>query len=227
VRLRTSTDAYDGVTPMPLLLAFQATSDNSDYSGLVNDPAVLQRYVVAAPEPQDQRSFENSNVDDATVLLDELRATLCLDESRLFVEGNGSGGRFMLSWLGARDRAGASPRIRGAAMVGTYTRQAVGMPLPLIFLHSISSNHSHSVAADRDGAKALAALRTFNQCGESSMTVSLAGCETMGTSVEPGCVDFQGCAEPLRFCHHDSPDRPGDPFPCFGSRAIVEFFEST
>lgn len=228
LRLRASTDAYDGVTPMPLLLVFHATSQLSAHAELTNDQAVVERYVVAAPEAPDLWSFDQVSVNDATALLDELRAKLCLDESRLFVVGNGSGGRFMLGWLGARDRAGASPRVRAAAMVGTYIRQsqALGLPLPLLFLHAISSANSDAVAGDPDGTRALGAFRTFNQCGETSTPMSLAGCETMGMTVDPGCVDFQGCAEALRFCHHDSPDGSGDLWPCFGSRAIVEFFES-
>jgi len=44
--------------------------------------------------------------------------------------------------------------------------------------------------------------------------------------VNPGCVDFDACAAPLRWCQHDDPiqSTAGDPWPCFASAAIFEFF---
>jgi hypothetical protein len=178
-----------------------------------------------AAEAPDQRIFEGTPPAAATDFLDALRATLCVDENRLFGIGNGSGGRFMLNWLATRDRASAAPRLRAAAMVGTYSRQTLGSPLPLIFLHSLESANSRAVAGDVDGTRALATLKTFAQCGDSTTPVSVEGCQSQGMTVIPGCVDYAGCAEPFRFCHHDSPDQVGDPWPCFGTRAILQFFE--
>jgi len=44
--------------------------------------------------------------------------------------------------------------------------------------------------------------------------------------VNPGCVDFEGCTQPLRFCHHDdlSGQNNGDPWSCVATPAIYQFF---
>jgi hypothetical protein len=46
----------------------------------------------------------------------------------------------------------------------------------------------------------------------------------LSVPVTPGCVDFGGCVAPLRWCQHDDPlqSTAGDPWPCFGSAAILE-----
>ena len=92
----------------------------------------------------------------------------------------------------------------------------------MIFLHPTDSNNSASVAQDRDGLKALGFLSTANTCGESTRPVDLPGCSGV---VTPGCVDFDDCTEPLRFCHHDINYQGGDIWPCFGAQAIYDFFE--
>jgi hypothetical protein len=57
--------------------------------------------------------------------------------------------------------------------------------------------------------------------------VSVPGCVSGGKTVNPGCVDFDACTAPLRFCHHDDPIgmTTGDPWPCFATAAIYQFFE--
>jgi hypothetical protein len=54
----------------------------------------------------------------------------------------------------------------------------------------------------------------------------VAGCTRSGTAVNPGCVDFDDCAAPLRWCQTDDPiqSSAGDLWPCFSSAAIFEFF---
>ncbi len=74
------------------------------------------------------------------------------------------------------------------------------------------------------GMKALALLMTANECSsDSSVPFATAGCEK-NAAIDPGCVDLDECAAPLCFCHHSSPDSSGDPWPCFATSAIHEFF---
>ena len=89
----------------------------------------------------------------------------------------------------------------------------------------MKSPNSTSIGQDADGTKALQIFRTRNGCGESRTPASVAGCAS-NAAVNPGCVDFEGCSAPLRWCQHDDPIglTTGDPWPCFASAAILEFF---
>ena len=49
-----------------------------------------------------------------------------------------------------------------------------------------------------------------------------------GVSVNPGCVAYDGCTAPTIWCSHDDPDYSGTMHgvPCFGIKAMYDFFES-
>ena len=219
---------YDGVTPLPLIFDLHATNAGQEYSYFKADPLFAQRYVLAGPEPSSSAfgSFE-SMIDVTDVLtstLDVLLASFCIDESRLFATGDGSGGRVLTSWVAARDKAQISPRFQALAVVGTYYgRFSKWQPTPLLFVHGLQSRNSASVANDVDGTKAFATLAGMNACGQASTPVNADRCPTQ-SSVDPGCVDVGGCAAPLRFCHYDGPAEE-DVWPCFATAAVSQFFE--
>lgn len=219
---------YDGVTPLPLLFDLHATNAGSEYSYFKADPLFSQRYILVGPEPPSDLggSFESVQkvTDLLTSTLDELLATLCVDESRLFATGDGSGGRVLTSWVAARQKAQTSPSFRALAIVGTYYgKYSAWPPTPLLFVHGLDSRNSMSVANDRDGTKAFAILSGMNACGQTSTPVNAERCPTQ-SSVDPGCVDLEGCAAPFRFCHYDGPAEE-DIWPCFATAAVSEFFE--
>ena len=218
--------AYDGVTPMPLIFALHAT--NYSASGmiayLVKDQPMADRYVVVAPQENlslSPANFESRMAADFSTMLKNVLNELCIDQRRVFGVGNGSGGRAIFKWRSTSSAQVGIPALRGIAMVGTYI---VGfqVPLPIIFIHPLTSTNSASVG-DADGIKAVNAFRIRNGCGESSVPVSAASCAAGGN---PGCVDFEGCTQPLRFCHHDdlSGQSGGDPWTCMATPAIYQFF---
>ena len=91
--------SYDGVTPMPLVMAFHATSANNVMAQmLAKDQPAAERYVVLAPAAGSPSTFEALRAEDLASLLGEALAELCVDQRLLFGVGNGSGGRFLLSW---------------------------------------------------------------------------------------------------------------------------------
>lgn len=53
-----------------------------------------------------------------------------------------------------------------------------------------------------------------------------------GATVNPGCIEYAGCAAPTLFCNHDDPNyiQNGAPtnhgWPCFANERIFQFFES-
>ena len=116
-------------------------------------------------------------------------------------------------------------RFSAVGVVGLYSGRYKGVPLPTIFIHPVKSPNSTSIGQDADGTKALQIFRTRNGCGESRTPASVAGCAS-NAAVNPGCVDFDGCSAPLRWCQHDDPIglTTGDPWPCFAGAAILEFF---
>ena len=152
-------------------------------------------------------------------------AELCVDQRRIFGAGNGSGGRVLIKLADEIIRLGNPPGLRFRAMgvVGTYYGGGLN-PYPTIFIHPLSSLNSAGVAQDEDGTKALQLFLTRNACGATSTPVSVAGCAS-SPSVTPGCVDFDACSAPLRWCHHNENVTVGDPWPCFATAAIYQFFE--
>jgi hypothetical protein len=121
----------------------------------------------------------------------------------------------------------APATLRAVAMVGTLYGNVAPL-LPALFIHSTQSNNSRALAQDEDGTKAAKKLATLNGCGETTTAVEAAGCSVNQMPIDPGCVDYEDCAQPFRFCHHDdlSNQGDGDPWPCIGSSAIFDFFEA-
>lgn len=215
---------YDGVTPVPLLLTFHATGGSFEAGQLLKDVPNAGHYLIAEAVSGIVNTFESVSRASVSVLFNKLLETACLDMNRLFAVGNGSGGRFMMSWLAVQPGTPQLPAFRAAAVVGTYYREPTPGPLPLLFIHPLLSSNSRGVAQDEDGMKAFALLMKANQCSsDSSKPFAAAGCTT--PAVDPGCVDLDSCAAPLRFCHHDSPNSDGDPWPCFATSAVYQFFE--
>jgi hypothetical protein len=221
---------FDGATPLPMILMLHATNQISDDRNVTTDARVAERYVIAAPQIRESLgTFESIMPTDFAAFFEELRTKLCFDERRFFAIGNGSGGRFLMRWLSMRSNASVSlePHMRAVAVVGTYTGRYSWLPLPTLFVHGQNSRNSASVASDADGLKALAVFSGRNACGESSTPFAQASC-TAHPEVNPGCVDYEGCTAPLRFCQHDDPSQSGtgDLWPCFGTDAIYQFFEA-
>lgn len=216
---------YDGVTPVPLLLVFHATGGSFEASQLLKDQPNAAHYLIGEAVSGSVNTFESIRLESVTWLFNKLLENACVDLNRLFAVGNGSGGRFMMGWLTTKPGTSPVPAFRAIAVVGTYYREPTPAPLPLLFLHPVLSRNSRGVAQDEDGMKAFALLMKANQCSSDSSTPFAAmGCTT-GT-VDPGCVDLDMCAAPLRFCHHTSPDSDGDPWPCFATSAVYQFFDS-
>jgi hypothetical protein len=222
--------SYDGVTPMPLIVALHATGYTATNmsSLLLNGQPAAERYVIVAPDaPQSVSTFESVPIADVVSFFRDTLAELCVDQHRLFGIGNGSGGRVVIKLADEIIRSinPSGLRFRAAGAVGTFYGSGRNA-FPIIFIHPLSSRNSASVAQDEDGTKALQLLRTRNVCGESSTPVSVAGCAN-NPAVNPGCADLDECSAPLRWCHHDDPsaNQVGDPWPCFATAAIYQFFE--
>jgi len=221
---------YDGVTPMPLIFALHATNYSATgmITYLVKDQPMADSYVVVAPQENLNlipANFETRKAADFSTMLTNALNELCIDQRRVFGVGNGSGGRAIVIWNSTSSAQVGIPALRAIGMVGTYIVGPKGAPIPIVFIHPLTSTNSASVG-DADGSKAIKAFRTRNACGESSVPVTATSCTAGGMPVDPGCVDFDGCAQPLRFCHHDdlTGQSGGDPWSCVATPAIYQFF---
>jgi hypothetical protein len=78
-----------------------------------------------------------------------------------------------------------------------------------------------------DGADVVARFRTANMCMTTSMTYSpVMGCMSGSTSVNPGCIIYDGCSVPTIWCSHNDPQYSGTSHgvPCFAMKAAYDFF---
>jgi hypothetical protein len=230
---------YDGVTPVPLIMAFHAT--NYSARNLLRDLAdgqpAAQRFVILAPDARllltaaSMANFESVDTARLSSLLVDTLAELCIDERRIFGVGSGSGGRFLIRLVDLVGRSGTPRglRFRAAGVVGTYFSGGRQGAYPTIFIHAANSQNSASIAQDADGTKAVQIFRTRNVCGESSTpaSASVAGCMAGAAPVSTGCVDFADCSAPLRWCQYGDPAQAvsADHWPCFAGGAILDFFE--
>ena len=74
-----------------------------------------------------------------------------------------------------------------------------------------------------------------NQCSGATVELAVPTCASFAGAqyvVDPGCVEYSGCAAPTLFCRHDDPNYfdNGNPtnhgWPCFANSQIFAFFES-
>ena len=217
---------YDGKTPLPLVFLLHATNITNDVDRLKTDPRSTE-YVLAGPQAVGAMSlgtFENGTP-DIEALLTKVLSEVCADQNHIFAAGNGSGGRVAMAWVAKRQKQGKAG-VRAAAMVGTFYTNGTAPLLPLLFIHPTQSNNSRSVAQDEDGMKAATKMATLHACGATTTPVEAASCMVNQMPMDPGCADYQDCAQPFRFCHHNdlSNQSAGDPWTCMASSAIFDFF---
>jgi len=87
---------------------------------------------------------------------------------------------------------------------------------------------------DGDGKKDLQPYLTSNMCQMTSTPFEpdVSKCTNVkgvdGKPFNPGCVEFSGCSVKTRWCNHNDPNygTTNHGIPCFGVRAIYDFFES-
>jgi hypothetical protein len=78
-----------------------------------------------------------------------------------------------------------------------------------------------------DGASTVARFRTANMCSTTSMPyTAVAGCSSSGTTVNPGCIKYDGCRQETIWCSHNDPQYSGTSHgvPCFAIKAMYDWF---
>ena len=78
-----------------------------------------------------------------------------------------------------------------------------------------------------DGADVVARFRTANMCMSTSMAyTAVQSCMSDSTTINPGCIIYDGCSVPTIWCSHNDPQYSGTSHgvPCFGMKTAYDFF---
>ena len=217
--------SYDGIKPFPLLMGFHAAGNPIDQiEGLTNNTDFATNYVRAFPKSAGNEWVYNTDLTPKVYkAYDDLMANYCIDTSRVFATGHSSGAQMITQILTHSDAA-AHMKFKGVAPVASSNYGAIVVPIPVMYIQGKNDSVRMS-----DGADVVARFRTANMCMTTSMPyTAVMGCMSGSTTVNPGCIIYDGCSVPTIWCSHNDPQYSGTSHgvPCFGMKAAYDFFGS-
>jgi poly(3-hydroxybutyrate) depolymerase len=144
--------------------------------------------------------------------------------------GHSSGAQFIASML-ANHRAELN--FAGVVPVSS-NRVGTWSPVPAMLIHGLMDSERPN---DPSGAIDITQYTESNQCSGGTTPVNVPSCTSLaqGATVNPGCVQYNGCAAPTFFCNHNDPNyidaarnnlATNHGWPCFANDRILQFFES-
>ncbi len=215
---------YDGVTPLPVVMAFHAAGNpNTQLQGILG--ATLQNnYIVFYPKSAGNGWSDGVDAPKIDAIFAALDANACYDKNRVFATGHSSGAQFIVQRLCAGES-----RWRAVATVASSVYCSSWQPIPALVIHGIGDTERQAYGLnDGEGLKDIVPYRTSNGCQESYTEVPVDGCTSGGVQVNPGCRDFNGCGETTRWCQHNDPQygTSHHGVPCFGARVIKQFLDT-
>jgi polyhydroxybutyrate depolymerase len=228
--------SYDGTTPLPVLFGFhgcgtgnRGDASRTEYTDLTNNTAFATEYIRAIPLSADNQGCWNYNTDIVRVkaLYDKLANEHCIDTSRVFATGHSSGAQFIVQILSGNNHTAdaAHFKFKGVAPVAASAYGPVTTPTAIMYIQNVFDTVRNS-----SGKDVVDLFVAGNSCSMTSMplTVDGAGCNSGGTTVNPGCVKYDGCDVPTIWCSHNDPaySNTGHGVPCFTAKATDEFFKS-
>jgi polyhydroxybutyrate depolymerase len=229
---------YDGKTPLPVLVGFHGcgnvnrgdgtNSGTTEYVNLTKGTAFETEYVRAVPLSADAGGCwaYNNDIPRITKMYDDLLANYCVDKSRVFASGHSSGAQMIVQILLQNHQSDARHlNFKGVAPVAASDYGVLSGPMPVLYIQGKMDQER----GGGDGHETVARLRTANACGDTSQPYSqVMGCQSGTTTVVPGCITYDGCQAPTIWCSHNDPAYSGTMHgvPCFGMKAIYDFFES-
>jgi poly(3-hydroxybutyrate) depolymerase len=231
----TFPESYDGTKPLPVLWGFHGCGevnrgtdlDSTEWIRLTKGTAFETDYVRAVPLSSSTGGCWSYNTDIARVkaAYDDLLESYCVDTGRNFATGHSSGAQFIVQILLSSHTADAQHlKLKGIAPVAASDYGPMSGPIPVMYIQG----QMDAERGNGDGHETVARLRAANSCDDSSMPFTeVMGCQSGNTSVNPGCVVYDGCAAPTVWCSHNDPAYSGTMHgvPCFGVKAMHDFFE--
>lgn len=234
-------NGYDGMTPVPLVLALHANGNpNTQLQGAFGSEGKSRGYMLVYPKSAGGGWDVNAgDLDRVNAAYDAVLQNYCVDENRVYGTGHSGGAQTLTQMLCRGD-----DRFRAVAPVAS-SRYCNGWDaVAALVIHGICDQErggsdenpdcplpGGNAFADKygvrdvDGAKDFDVYKSSNMCGDQSMAFTPGG--NCGGSIDPGCVEYQGCAARTLFCNHNDPQYSGTNhgIPCFASKAIFDFFD--
>lgn len=210
--------AYDGINPLPMIWAFHDQSDsNNDELVYYGQSQMARDYVMIYPAWSGRDYAARKARVDAE--WQEVVDTYCVDLAHVFATGWREGARLLTHLLCDNDT-----RFSAVAPIdGTIDCNSMA-PIPVLFMGG-ELNTGHPAGTYQTAADIFA---LSNGCSTSTPYRAIMGCTLGSYDVKPGCVEYQDCSQPTRFCYFSEPQVPAgyDGRPCFGKTAMYDFFNS-
>lgn len=230
---------YSGTDPVPVVIAFHAAgNDNTSIRNAFNGSDLAKKYLMVYPNSTSATTANKTgwNIQaDKNRYLEVQAAILsqaCVDENRIYATGHSSGAQFVVALLcsGDADFDGVAP-----VASSVYCQKWKNGAVPSLIIHGVKDEERTKYNLnDGDGKKDLQPYLTSNMCQMTSTPFEpdVSRCNNIsgidGKSFSAGCVEFSGCSVKTRWCNHNDPNygTSNHGIPCFGVRAIYDFFES-
>jgi poly(3-hydroxybutyrate) depolymerase len=230
----TYPDGYDGSTPVPLVFGFHGAGRTNLEQQTVDSQTLgselEQNYVMAFVKSAGNAWDLGTDYPRFQAIRTQILAQLCIDTDSVFAFGHSSGAQFIVQMLGD-NRA----RETGFAAVAPVSSSNYGnpdwSPVPTLLIHGENDTQR---GGDANGAQDIRQYAQSNQCSDTTTQLNSPACNSITGRgpVDPGCVQYNGCAAPTLFCRHDDPNYidngnvTNHGWPCFANRQIFEFFEA-
>lgn len=226
---------YDGSTPYPLLFGFHGCGggnrgdgqnpNSTEFMNLTNNTDFADDTVRAVPVSADSGGCWNYNNDISRVrmIYEDLLENYCIDQNRVFATGHSSGAQFVVQILTKKTDAEFFD-FTAVAPVAASNYGPHAVPMPAMYIQGKNDTERMS-----DGADEVARFRDANGCStESTAYTEVMGCQSSGTSVNPGCISYGDCDVPTIWCSHNDPQysNTSHGVPCFAMTAMHDFFQT-
>jgi hypothetical protein len=231
---------YTGKDPVPVVIAFHAAgNDNTSIQSAFKNSDLAKKYLMVYPNSTSATTTNKTGWSlqaDKSRYLEVQAAILseaCVDENRIYATGHSSGAQMVAQLLcsGDGDFDAVAP-VASSVYCSKWKKGAI----PSLTIHGVMDSERAAYGLnDGNGAKDIQTYVTSNMCTMTSTPFDpvLTGCTNVKTGIDgkpfaAGCVEFSGCSVPTRWCNHNDPNygTSNHGIPCFGVRAIYDFFES-
>jgi polyhydroxybutyrate depolymerase len=231
---------YDGKDPVPVVIAFHAAgNDNTSIQGAFKGSDLAKKYLMVYPNSTSATTTNKTGWSlqaDKSRFLEVKAAILseaCVDENRFYATGHSSGAQFLAQLLCSGD--GDFDAVAPVAS-SVYCQKWKNGAMPALIIHGVQDEERTKYNLnDGDGKKDLQPYLASNMCEMTSTPFQpdVSRCSSISSGIDgkpfnAGCVEFSGCSVKTRWCNHNDPNygTSNHGIPCFGVRAIYDFFES-
>jgi polyhydroxybutyrate depolymerase len=199
---------YNGSTPVPLVFVFhganrtnqQQREDDSQTIGSDLERNYVMAFVKSAGTAWDLAT----DYPRFQAIRTQILSQLCIDTEHVFAFGQSSGAQFIVQMLGD-SRARETGFAAIAPVSSSRYPNPAWSPVPTLLIHGLNDT---ARPGDNNGAMDISQYVQSNQCSGGTTELAVPTCSSIANraAVNPGCVEYRGCAAPTLFCNHDDPN---------------------